>query len=185
MVKATGQKQAQAVARTRVRDWRRAMSDHVAYGLLVYTGLQIFVTVKALSEGTSGLLPYLALIVLVAGIIPALRWFERRWAALDDDHGLSAWTPQRWADFARVCAASDFVIEQSVRDPLMLLELVAWGELDRGFAPGELCGQIAGAVQQAETEDDAGGEGGAELVDVSVHNPRPRRMVTAMTPAAT
>ena len=77
-------------------------------------------------------------------------------AALDDDHGLSAWTPQRWADFARVCAASDFVIEQSVRDPLMLLELVAWGELDRGFAPGELCGQIAGAVQQAETEDELG-----------------------------
>ncbi|MBF6028110.1 bifunctional [glutamate--ammonia ligase]-adenylyl-L-tyrosine phosphorylase/[glutamate--ammonia-ligase] adenylyltransferase [Pseudomonas sp. P115] len=77
-------------------------------------------------------------------------------AALDDDHGLSAWAPQRWADFARVCAASDFVIEQSVRDPLMLLELVAWGELDRGFAPGELCGQIAGAVQQAETEDELG-----------------------------
>ncbi|MCF5228334.1 MULTISPECIES: bifunctional [glutamate--ammonia ligase]-adenylyl-L-tyrosine phosphorylase/[glutamate--ammonia-ligase] adenylyltransferase [unclassified Pseudomonas] len=77
-------------------------------------------------------------------------------AALDADHGLSAWTPQRWADFARVCAASDFVIEQSVRDPLMLLELVAWGELDRGFAPGELCSQIAGAVQQAETEDELG-----------------------------
>jgi len=77
-------------------------------------------------------------------------------AALDDDHGLSAWTPQRWADFARVCAASDFVIEQSVRDPLKLLELAAWGELDRGFAPGELCGQIAGAVQQAETEDELG-----------------------------
>ena len=41
-------------------------------------------------------------------------------AALDDDHGLCTWTPQRWADFTRVCAASDFVIEQSVRDPLML-----------------------------------------------------------------
>jgi len=77
-------------------------------------------------------------------------------AELDDDNGLSEWTPQRWADFARVCAASDFVIEQSVRDPLMLLELVAWGELDRGFAPGELCGQIAGAAQQAETEDQLG-----------------------------
>ena len=77
-------------------------------------------------------------------------------AGLDGDNGLSEWTPQRWADFARVCAASDFVIEQSVRDPLMLLELVAWGELDRGFAPGELCGQIAVAVQQAQTEDELG-----------------------------
>ena len=84
MGKATGQHQAQAAAPARVRDWRKAMSDHVAYGLLVYTALQIFVTVKALSEGTSGLLPYLALIVLVAGIIPALRWFERRWISLDD-----------------------------------------------------------------------------------------------------
>lgn len=84
MGKATGQRGARAATRIRGRDWRRSMSDNVAYGLLVYTGLQIFVTVKALSEGTSGLLPYLALIVLVAGIIPALRWFERRWSGLDD-----------------------------------------------------------------------------------------------------
>ena len=84
MGKASGPHQAQAAAPARVRDWRKAMSDHVAYSLLAYTALQIFVTVKALSDGTSGLLPYLALIVLVAGIIPALRWFERRWVELDD-----------------------------------------------------------------------------------------------------
>ena len=84
MGKASEQHQAQAGTAPRVRDWRKAMSDHVAYSLLVYTALQIFVTVKALSQGTSGLLPYLALIVLVAGIIPALRWFERRWLSLDD-----------------------------------------------------------------------------------------------------
>jgi len=84
MVKADRQHAAPAASEARRRDWRKAMSDHVAYGLLAYTGLQIFVTVKALSEGTSGLLPYLALIVLVAGIIPALRWFERRWVSLDD-----------------------------------------------------------------------------------------------------
>lgn len=84
MGKASGPHQAQAAAPARVRDWRKAMSDHVAYSLLAYTALQIFVTVKVLSDGTSGLLPYLALIVLVAGIIPALRWFERRWVELDD-----------------------------------------------------------------------------------------------------
>jgi hypothetical protein len=84
MGKATGQHHARTAAPARRRDWRKAMSDHVAYSLLVYTGLQIFVTVKALSQGTSGLLPYLALIVLVAGIIPALRWFERRWLGLND-----------------------------------------------------------------------------------------------------
>jgi len=74
----------QIATRARPRDWRKSMSDHVAYGLLVYTGLQIFVTVKALAEGSSGLLPYLALVVLVAGIIPVWRWFEKRWADLDD-----------------------------------------------------------------------------------------------------
>ena len=84
MGKATGQRQATAAKGVRARDWRRTMSDHVAYSLLVYTGLQIFVTVKALADGSSTALPYLALIVLVAGIIPALRWFERRWAGLDD-----------------------------------------------------------------------------------------------------
>ncbi|WP_322615561.1 bifunctional [glutamate--ammonia ligase]-adenylyl-L-tyrosine phosphorylase/[glutamate--ammonia-ligase] adenylyltransferase [Pseudomonas sp. BIC9C] len=82
--------------------------------------------------------------------------FRAAVAALDGDHGLSAWTPERWAQFARVTAASDFVIEQSVRDPLMLLELAQSGELDRSFAPGELCAQIAAAVSVAETDDQLG-----------------------------
>ena len=66
-------------------DWRRAMSDHVAFALLVYTGLQIFVTVKALSEGATSILPYTALVILVAAIIPACRWFERRWTVLNEE----------------------------------------------------------------------------------------------------
>lgn len=67
------------------RDWRKAMSDHVAYALLVYTGLQIFLTVKAMSEGLSSIFPYIALVILVAAIIPACRWFERRWTGLSDE----------------------------------------------------------------------------------------------------
>ena len=65
-------------------DWRRKMSDHVAYGLLVYTGLQIFVTMSALKVGSGSILPYFALIVLVVGIIPGCRMFEKRWEALSD-----------------------------------------------------------------------------------------------------
>ncbi|WP_338526628.1 bifunctional [glutamate--ammonia ligase]-adenylyl-L-tyrosine phosphorylase/[glutamate--ammonia-ligase] adenylyltransferase [Pseudomonas batumici] len=82
--------------------------------------------------------------------------FRAAVAALDDDHGLAQWTEQRWAQFARVGAASDFFIEQSVRDPLMLLELAQFGDLDRGFAPGEMCGQIAAALQQVDNEDELG-----------------------------
>ena len=37
------------------------MSDHVAYALLVYTGLQIFVTMGALKTEHGSILPYFAL----------------------------------------------------------------------------------------------------------------------------
>lgn len=79
----------QAVGRPRssakVIDWRRKMSDNIAYALLVYTGLQIFVTMGALKSEGASLLPYLALIVLVGAIIPACRRFERRWNRLTED----------------------------------------------------------------------------------------------------
>ena len=66
------------------RDLRKAMSDNVAYALIIYTALQIFMTVHAMKQGVSSILPYLALVVLVAGIIPACRWFEKRWKDLPD-----------------------------------------------------------------------------------------------------
>ena len=83
------------VAHGRVMDWRRKMSDHIAYALLVYTALQIFVTMGALRSQGGSLLPYLALIVLVAAIIPACRRFEKRWNRLSDeqaaDPALRSW----------------------------------------------------------------------------------------------
>ncbi|MEP0189125.1 MAG: hypothetical protein ABJP70_04410 [Erythrobacter sp.] len=85
MVDMTKQREKRIEARAQSRDWRKSMSDHVAYALLVYTGLQIFMTVKALGSGSSSILPYFALVILVAAIIPACRWFEKRWAGLDDD----------------------------------------------------------------------------------------------------
>jgi hypothetical protein len=66
-------------------DWRKRMSDHIAYGLLVYTGLQIFVTMGVLKTGGESILPYFALVVLVAAIIPGCRLFERRWEGLSDE----------------------------------------------------------------------------------------------------
>lgn len=74
-----------SATKARGTDWRRSISDHVAYALLAYTTLQIFVTVKALAEGFSSILPYVALVLLVAAIIPACRWFEKRWKDLSDE----------------------------------------------------------------------------------------------------
>ena len=42
-------------------------------------------TVGAMKQGVSSIVPYLALVILVAGIIPACRWFERRWMNLPDE----------------------------------------------------------------------------------------------------
>ncbi|MES2300476.1 MAG: hypothetical protein V4521_00100 [Pseudomonadota bacterium] len=66
-------------------DWRKKMSDNVAYGLLVYTGLQIFVTMHEIQGASTSLLPVFVLVVLVAAIIPLFRNFERRWEHLDDE----------------------------------------------------------------------------------------------------
>lgn len=64
------------------RDWARRISDHLAYGLLVYTALQIFVTMKQLKEIDHSLPPYLALVVLVAAIIPGARAMEACWQSV-------------------------------------------------------------------------------------------------------
>src|SRR5690606_39421791 len=72
----------------KVVDWRKKISDHVAYGLLAYTGLQIFVTMSALKGETGSILPYFSLVLLVAAIIPACRAIERRWTRLDDIEAL-------------------------------------------------------------------------------------------------
>jgi hypothetical protein len=61
------------------------MSDNIAYALLVYTVLQIFVTMGSLKNSGGSMLPYFALIILVAAIIPACRLFETRWNRLSDE----------------------------------------------------------------------------------------------------
>jgi len=67
-------------------DWRKRMSDHVAWSLLVYTALQIGLISFAGESGLHGsIMPYFALVVLVAAVIPGWRLFEARWADLSDD----------------------------------------------------------------------------------------------------
>jgi hypothetical protein len=98
------------VARPGRRDWRRAMSDNVACALLVYTGLQIFITMKAIKGTSNGsVLPYMALIVLVALIIPACRRFEKRWESIGDER------------------ANDPALRPRFRRDLVLLWLMAIG----------------------------------------------------------
>ena len=81
-------------------DWRKRMSDNIAVALLVYTTLQIFVTMSALKGEGDSLLPYLALVILVVAIIPSCRRFERRWNRLSD---VQAADPELVGHFRRDC----------------------------------------------------------------------------------
>lgn len=82
----SGEHAADHAATGRRLDWRRKMSDHVAYALLVYTGLQIYVTMGALKTiADKSILPYFGLVVLVAAIIPGCRFIEKHWEGLSDE----------------------------------------------------------------------------------------------------
>lgn len=62
--------------------WEKRISNHVAYALLAYTGLQIFVVMGAIRGEGMSILPYLGLIALVGIVIPICRRVEKRWQAL-------------------------------------------------------------------------------------------------------
>lgn len=86
-------------AQAKPHGWSRRMSDHIAYALLIYTGLNIVLTVGAIKGALEGsILPYFSLVILVAAIIPGCRSLEKRWERLDRS-GTDEWTLKR--DFAR------------------------------------------------------------------------------------
>ncbi len=106
-------------------DWRRKMSDHVAYGLLAYTALQIYVTMSALEGDGESIMPYFALVLLVAAIIPGARLFERRWEGLSDEEAADPeLAPAYKRDRLKVWAAAivlPFIISGAIRGVELLL----------------------------------------------------------------
>ncbi len=96
--------------------------------------------------------------ILLPVVTRARQAFRTAVAALSDESVASFdnWPQPRLLAFDRVCAASDFVSEQVCRDPQMLLELAESGALERSFVADELRGQIAEAVQAADSEDELG-----------------------------
>ncbi len=103
-------------------------------------------------------LPMLGQLPAILAPLPARnrQMFEAAVATLSRQDQLATWGAATWEAFDRVCAASDFVIQQASAAPSLLLDLVASGELDRPFAAGELRAQIASAVQAATNDDELG-----------------------------
>ena len=96
--------------------------------------------------------------ILLPVVTRARQAFRTAVAALSDESlaSFDNWPQPRLLAFDRVCAASDFVSEQVCRDPQMLLELAESGALERSFVADELRGQIAEAVQAADSEEELG-----------------------------
>jgi glutamate-ammonia-ligase adenylyltransferase len=69
---------------------------------------------------------------------------------------LDGWDEAFWAQFDRVCAASDFVWQQVLQEPALLVALHASGELQRPLDAGELCAQLATALAEVDNEEQLG-----------------------------
>ncbi len=67
-----------------------------------------------------------------------------------------AWSTERQQALLRVFACSDFVAEQVGRDPQILLDLAACGELERSLQSGELRDQLAAQIQACVDDDELG-----------------------------
>lgn len=64
------------------KSYSKRMSDHVAFALVIYTLMLIFLVTPAMeNEGTS-IYPYFMLVIFVALVIPPCRGLERRWQAI-------------------------------------------------------------------------------------------------------
>ena len=64
----------------------KRMSTHIAYALVVYTLLLIFIVSPELETKGMAIWPYFALVGLVGAVIPLCRNIERRWQSLDAEH---------------------------------------------------------------------------------------------------
>ncbi|WP_313741637.1 bifunctional [glutamate--ammonia ligase]-adenylyl-L-tyrosine phosphorylase/[glutamate--ammonia-ligase] adenylyltransferase [Pseudomonas sp.] len=65
----------------------------------------------------------------------------------------TAWSGAQRRQFEQVTAASDFVMEQVLREPAVFCELLGSGELERPLAPGELCARIAATAAAAASDE--------------------------------
>ncbi len=66
------------------KGYGKRMSDHVAFALIAYTLLLIFLVTPSIETKGTSLLPYLLLVLLVAAVIPTCRRFEHRWKVLEE-----------------------------------------------------------------------------------------------------
>lgn len=65
------------------KGYAKRMSDHIAYALVTYTLMLIFVVTPSMESKGTTILPYFLLVFLVAAVIPSLRRFDHKWKSLE------------------------------------------------------------------------------------------------------
>jgi hypothetical protein len=66
------------------KGYAKRMSDNIAFALITYTLMLIFVVTPSMESKGTSILPYFLLVLLVAAVIPSCRRFEHRWKVLED-----------------------------------------------------------------------------------------------------
>jgi hypothetical protein len=69
------------------KSFGKRMSGHIAYALVAYTLMLIFVVAPAMETGGTAIWPYLLLVALVGLAILPCRNLERRWLSVVGDAG--------------------------------------------------------------------------------------------------
>ncbi|MGE7992070.1 bifunctional [glutamate--ammonia ligase]-adenylyl-L-tyrosine phosphorylase/[glutamate--ammonia-ligase] adenylyltransferase [Pseudomonas sp. NPDC089554] len=96
----------------------------------------------------------LALPVALQPLVARNRQFLAEVLAQHPELDVATWSAAHQLQFDQVAAASDFVQELARREPAMLFDLLASGELDQAFAPGQLRARVKAAADTAQTEDE-------------------------------
>ena len=86
----------------------------------------------------------LLLATIPTGLLLLQQKAQRGWAHALEEQQISdpQWSDSCYQAFIRVCSLSDFVLSQAIRDPQMLIDLVASGQLTRTLIPGEIRHQL-------------------------------------------
>ncbi|APG61624.1 hypothetical protein LPB140_00850 [Sphingorhabdus lutea] len=67
------------------KSYTKKISDHVAYGLVIYTLMLIFLVTKTLKSDGMSIFPYFMLVVLVGLVIPLFHSFDSKWRKIENN----------------------------------------------------------------------------------------------------
>ena len=65
------------------KGFAKRINDHIAFALVVYTLMLIFVVTPSVETKGMSIFPYFLVVLLVAMVIPFFRRFESKWAKLE------------------------------------------------------------------------------------------------------